>query len=115
MKKILYILLSAVLIVAAALFTACDKGETDSESSSPASYEVTFKNYDGAVLYTTSVNKGKTPVYAGETPKRASENGVEYTFSGWAEKAGGKALSSLARGHGRRKLLRRVHERQENV
>ena len=50
------------------------------------SFTVTFKNYDGAVLYTTVVNKGEAAIYEGEVPVRPSDSEYEYLFSGWDKK-----------------------------
>ena len=46
-------------------------------------YTITFVNYDGSMLYTTDVEYGSIPVYAGETPIKESENTYTYTFDKW--------------------------------
>ena len=47
-------------------------------------FTVSWKNYDGTVLETDkNVAYGSTPSYDGETPVRAKEGNMEYTFSGW--------------------------------
>ena len=46
-------------------------------------YTVTFKNYDGTVLYETYVEAGKNATYAGPTPTRNETNEATYTFTGW--------------------------------
>ena len=46
-------------------------------------YTVTFKNYDGSILYTASVLEGENAVYAGETPVRESTAQYNYEFIGW--------------------------------
>ncbi|MBR6204428.1 MAG: leucine-rich repeat protein [Candidatus Methanomethylophilaceae archaeon] len=51
---------------------------------SQASCTVTWKNWDGSVLSTDVVEKGKVPSYSGATPTRASEAGQSYSFSGWS-------------------------------
>ncbi len=48
-------------------------------------YIVTFKNYDGALLYETEVEYGNTAVYAGETPVHPSIGEKTYIFVGWDE------------------------------
>ncbi len=47
-------------------------------------HKVTWKNYDGTVLYELpDVMIGDEPVYAGEAPVRAADAQYTYTFSGW--------------------------------
>ena len=46
-------------------------------------YTVKFLNYDGAVLQSSTVNHGETPVYSGKTPERPADAQYTYTFSGW--------------------------------
>ena len=46
-------------------------------------YTVTFKNYDGSVLQSTSVAYGDVPVYAGATPTKPSTAQCTYSFTGW--------------------------------
>ena len=46
-------------------------------------YTVTFKNYDGTVLYTTAVNYGDIVSYEGSTPEKAGNAQYNYTFAGW--------------------------------
>lgn len=46
-------------------------------------YTVTWKNWDGTVLHTDSVEEGEPPVYTGETPSKAFDSNNHYTFSGW--------------------------------
>ena len=48
------------------------------------SYTIVFKNWDGTVLQSTSVYKGQTPQYTGETPTRPYDEQYSYTFSGWS-------------------------------
>ncbi len=49
--------------------------------------ECTFKNYDGTVLYTTTVNFGESVEYKGETPTKpdttSGEQTLVWTFNGW--------------------------------
>lgn len=48
------------------------------------SYTITFANWDGTPLQSSSWEYGTTPVYGGETPTR-EEAGKTYTFIGWDE------------------------------
>ncbi len=47
------------------------------------SYNVVFKNYDGATLKSESVAYGTTPTYTGETPVKPATAQITYTFAGW--------------------------------
>lgn len=53
------------------------------EIAKPNRYTVTFKNYDGSVLYETVVVDGGTATYGGQTPTRAANFEFTYTFTGW--------------------------------
>ena len=53
------------------------------DSDKNTSYTITWKNWDGTTLATTSVLKGTTPSYTGSTPTRPSTAEYAYTFSGW--------------------------------
>ena len=46
-------------------------------------YTVSFKNYDGTLLYETYVESGETATYNGPVPTRGETNEATYTFSGW--------------------------------
>lgn len=46
-------------------------------------YTVTWKNEDGTVLDTKSVDYGETPVYSGEIPTKEATAENTYAFSGW--------------------------------
>ena len=46
-------------------------------------YTITWKNWDGTVLKTTTVNANSTPTYTGSTPTRTSTAQYTYTFKGW--------------------------------
>ena len=48
------------------------------------SYTITFKNYDGTVLQTSTVECGETPSYTGATPTREQTAQYTYTFKGWS-------------------------------
>lgn len=51
--------------------------------TAPNEYAVTFENYDGTTLQTTSVIEGKTAVYSGATPTREADKELYYSFQGW--------------------------------
>ena len=53
------------------------------DSDKNVAYTITWKNWDGTTLATTSVLKGATPSYTGATPTRPSTAQYAYTFSGW--------------------------------
>lgn len=53
----------------------------------PASYTITWKNYDQSVLKTETVKEGVTPSYTG-TPTRPDDNNYVYTFNGWSPAVG---------------------------
>ena len=46
-------------------------------------YTITFINEDGSVLQSGDAAYGEMPVYAGETPVKASTDQYEYVFDGW--------------------------------
>lgn len=46
-------------------------------------YEVTWKNHDGTVLKTDSVEHGEKPEYTGATPVKAATEVGTYAFKGW--------------------------------
>ena len=50
----------------------------------PLTYTATFKNQDGTVLQTVTVNHGSTPSYTGSTPSKSSTAQYDYSFSGWS-------------------------------
>lgn len=52
-------------------------------STSAPQFTVTFKNYDGSVLGTSTVDIGTTAVYTGDTPTKPEDEKYTYTFSGW--------------------------------
>ena len=46
-------------------------------------YTVTFKNADGTVLQTLTVEEGEMPMYTGVIPEKATDEQYIYTFKGW--------------------------------
>ena len=48
-----------------------------------SSFTVTWKNWNGAVLATTTVAFGEMPSYPGSAPARAPNSVYSYTFAGW--------------------------------
>ena len=52
-------------------------------SETQTKYTVSFKNYDGTLLYETYVEAGKTATYMGPTPTREEDAERTYTFKGW--------------------------------
>ena len=64
-----------------ATYTAQFKADTP---AAPTKYTITWKNWDGTVLQTASVEKGTTPKYTGSTPQRAADSNNTYTFTGWS-------------------------------
>ena len=51
-------------------------------------FTATFKNHDGSVLQTVSVEHGGTPNYTGSTPTKSSTAEYSYSFSGWSPSIG---------------------------
>ncbi len=51
-------------------------------------FTVTWKNYDGTTLGTTTVDYNTTPTYDGETPTKAATAQYSYTFNGWTPTPG---------------------------
>lgn len=49
----------------------------------PATYAITFKNYNGTQLDQQQVTAGETPEYAGATPTKPATSEYEYAFTGW--------------------------------
>ena len=60
-----------------------DATYTATFSENVNTYTITFQNYDGAELQTSSVEYGATPSYDGETPTKAADAQYTYTFKGW--------------------------------
>ena len=51
-------------------------------------YTITFKNYDGSVLETKTLEYGATITYTGATPTRPADSQYLYTFAGWDKSFG---------------------------
>lgn len=82
MKKLLFLALTTLLIA-----SCSPKGNTN-DSINPISgdgviYTVEFKNYDSSFLWSTTVEKGGTVVYDGETPKKPGTEYISYIFFGF--------------------------------
>ena len=56
---------------------------TATYTATKRSYTITWKNEDGSVIDTTSVEYGDTPAYTGATPTKAATAEYTYTFKGW--------------------------------
>jgi len=54
-------------------------------SSTVNQYTVTFKNYDGSILGTSTVDYGSDATYTGSTPTRPATQQYTYSFSGWSD------------------------------
>lgn len=59
------------------------------------SYTITFCNETGRELSSATFDYGATPVYGGETPKKARTGSAVYTFDGWSSIMGGAKLDEL--------------------
>ncbi|MBQ3100880.1 MAG: S-layer homology domain-containing protein [Clostridia bacterium] len=49
----------------------------------PVTHNVTFKNWDGVLLYSAVVKHGESAVYRGSTPVRMANEDYTFTFDGW--------------------------------
>ena len=77
MKRL--IKLTTTLGIFSLLLTACQ--ETD---KGPKTYNVTWKNFDGAVLEVDEgVVEGTVPTYDGPNPSKANTAQYTYTWTGW--------------------------------
>ena len=56
---------------------------TATYSQTVRKYDIVFKNYNGSVLQTQTVEYGKVPTYTGSTPKKPTSSGYNYLFTGW--------------------------------
>ena len=64
-------------------------------SSAINKYSITFKNYDGSVLGTSTVDYGSNASYNGNLPTRTTDY-LKYTFTGnWTTTNGGSILDDL--------------------
>ena len=61
-----------------------DASYTPVFTKEPKQYTITFNNYNGRQLWTTTVPYGETPVYNGETPTRQRTQQYSYEFAGWS-------------------------------
>ena len=52
--------------------------------TSAQTYTITWNNYNGTSLGTSTCTYGEIPVYAGETPTKAADAQYTYIFSGWS-------------------------------
>ena len=57
-------------------------------------YTITFKNYDGTLLSTSTVDYGANAQYLGETPKKPSDK-RGYVFATWTTTNGGSQIDDL--------------------
>lgn len=55
----------------------------DFQVKAPEEYTVTFKNYDGTILESSSVVENRTASYSGATPTHPSDENYFYSFIGW--------------------------------
>ena len=49
----------------------------------PLDVKVTFVNWDGKTIWSTTVKYGTKPVYKGPTPTKAPDSKYSYVFAGW--------------------------------
>ena len=53
-------------------------------TAAPVKYTITWKNWDGTVLDTATVEKGKTPSYSAPAPTKETDHDYAYDFTGWS-------------------------------
>ena len=59
-------------------------GETYTDSIKEIkTFLISFVDYDGTPLQSSTVNYGETPVFEGEVPSREDDERYSYTFAGW--------------------------------
>lgn len=73
MKKNMFLIFLSSLM----LLSGCSNKDDDGK------IKVTFKNYDGKVLFTDYINDGENAVYEGDTPLKAEDEKYAYKFIGW--------------------------------
>ena len=73
---------SPTIVAANANATYTAQYTATSKPIGSTTYSITWKNWDGKVLRTDTVEKGKTPSY-GSTPTRPADSNYTYTFNGW--------------------------------
>lgn len=88
-RKLLFAFMSVVLMFSFVyvLVSCGDVEKNDNPDTSETEdiyYTVTFKDYDGTVLQSSSVKEGKMPTYNKSNPTRKSDENYSYTFSGWS-------------------------------
>ena len=76
MKNKIKLLAAFLLVGLLVLLSACDLFESKK-------YTITWKNHDNEILETSEVNRGDTPIYKGQTPKKEKTAKYKYTFIGW--------------------------------
>ena len=62
--------------------SVCGCSYKDNETS-PLPITITWLNYDGSLLKTSSVSYGETPSYDGEVPTKEGDAQYSYVFQGW--------------------------------
>ena len=65
-----------------------DASYTPTFKKEPKQYTITFNNYNGRTLWSTTVPYGETPEYNGETPSRPRTQQYTYEFAGWSPELG---------------------------
>lgn len=71
-----------VISIFAILLTGCE--QFSSSSKGPNTYQITWKNHDGAILeIDEGVIENTLPTYDGPTPSKPSTSQYHYVFSGW--------------------------------
>lgn len=65
--------------------TSNNNGSSNLDTTIPLGYvyKITFKNYDGSILYSEFVAKDVIPTYKGIVPKKPASKTHYYTFKGW--------------------------------